>query len=501
LSTLREVPNSSAHLLLGIDLGSSAVKAVLLDPEKGLIASSSSPVHLYSAQPGWAEADPQEWWLAACTLIGRLLKQSKRVAADIGGIAISGMVPAVLVADAQGNPLRRAILQNDARATREIDEIKNRIGSIDLLTLTGSVLSQQSVAPTALWLAHNEPQIWAQTLLLQGSYDWLACKLGAIHHVEKNWALESGLYNLDLTPLGAVQEATRIRWPQFLPVKSPGDRVGEVSEIAAKATGLLKGTPIIVGGADHVLSAYGAGLIDEGDCLIKLGGAGDILVVSNKIHLDARLYLDSHPAPGKWLPNGCMATSGSLLRWEQGIFNGASLENLDAAAAESKPAALLTLPYFLGEKTPLHDPALRGVMVGMHLGTTRGDIHRSYLEAIAYGFRAHFDVFSQGGLDIIKTRVTNGGSKSRLWRTILADVLNRELHSIVNHPGASYGAAVIAGISTGLISDWSYVLGALEEGEMIEPNAANVAIYQERYQDFLELTEVTRPIVHRIARS
>lgn len=499
--TLREVPNSSAHLLLGIDLGSSAVKAVLLDPEKGLIASLSSSVHLYSDHPGWAEADPEEWWLATCALIDGLLKQSKTDASAIAGIAVSGMVPAVLVTDEQGNSLRRAILQNDARATSEIREIKDGIGSVDLLTLTGSVLSQQSVAPTALWLARNEPQIWSQTSLLQGSYDWLACKLGADRHVEKNWALESGLYNLDLTPLDVIREATKIRWPQLLQVKSPGDRAGEVSDIAAKSTGLLRGTPIIVGGADHVLSAYGAGLTDEGDCLIKLGGAGDILAVSNKIHLDARLYLDSHPSPEKWLPNGCMATSGSLLRWEQGIFDGASLEDLDAAAAKSKPAALLTLPYFLGEKTPLHDPDLRGVMAGMHLGTTRGDIHRSYLEAIAYGFRAHFDVFSEGGLDIKRTRVTNGGSKSRLWRTILADVLDRELHSIVNHPGASYGAAVIAGIGTGLISDWSYVLGALEEGEMIEPNAANVAIYQERYQDFLELTEVTRPIVHRIARS
>jgi xylulokinase len=501
LSTLHEVPNSSAHLLLGIDLGSSAVKAVLLDPEKGLIASSSSAVHLYSDQPGWAEADPQEWWLATCALIEELLQRSKRAAADIAGIAVSGMVPAVLLVDEQGETLRRAILQNDARATSEIDEIKNRIGSVDLLTLTGSILSQQSVAPTALWLARNEPQIWSQTFLLQGSYDWLACKLGAAHHVEKNWAIESGLYNLDLTPLDVVREATNIHWPRLLPVKSPGERVGEVSEIAAAGTGLLKGTPIIVGGADHVLSAYGAGLIDEGDCLVKLGGAGDILAVSNKIHLDARLYLDSHPSPNKWLPNGCMATSGSLLRWEQSIFGGASLEDLDAQAAKSKPAALLTLPYFLGEKTPLHDPDLRGVMVGMHLGTNRGDIHRSYLEAIAYGFRAHFDVFSQGGLDIKRTRVTNGGSKSRLWRTILADVLDRELHSIVNHPGASYGAAVIAGIGTGIISDWSYVLGVLEEDEIIEPNAENVVIYQERFKDFLELTELTRPIVHRIARS
>ena len=137
----------------------------------------------------------------------------------------------------------------------------------------------------------------------------------------------------------------------------------------------------------------------------------------------------------------------------------------------------------------------------MHLGTTRGDIHRSFLEAIAYGFKAHGEVFAEGGLILKRIRVTNGGSKSRLWRTILADVLDRELHSIVNHPGASFGAAVIAGIGIGAIDDWSFVLGALEAGEMISPNPVNVAIYQERYEVFQEFSTVTTPIAHRIARS
>jgi xylulokinase len=250
-----------------------------------------------------------------------------------------------------------------------------------------------------------------------------------------------------------------------------------------------------------VLSAYGAGLLHQGDCLIKLGGAGDILAVSDALFLDERLYLDKHPVPGKWLPNGCMATSGSLLRWEQTLFSGEALEQLDAAAAASAPGALLTLPYFLGEKTPLHDPDLRGVMVGMHLGTTRGDIHRSFLEAIAYGFKSHFDVFASGGLVLGDTRVTNGGSKSRLWREILADVLNRDLISLVDHPGASYGAAVVAGIGTGKIEDWSYVSGALDESETISPNPANVALYEERYYEFLQLNDATASFSHLLARS
>lgn len=488
-------------MLLGIDLGSSAVKAVLLDPSVGIVASLSREVTLFSDHAGWAEADPQEWWRAVCSLVPALLDVAGARSGDVGGVAVTGMVPAVLALDERGRPLRRAILQNDARATAEIAEIRETLGEFDLLARTGSVLSQQSVAPTALWLARHEPDVWSQTRSLQGSYDWLVRALGAEAHVEQNWALESGLYDIDLSPLGEVLAATRIAWPELLAVKSPGFLVGELSALAAEATTLLAGTPLVVGGADHVLSAYGAGLLERGDCLVKLGGSGDILVVSDEVVLDARLYLDAHPVPGKWLPNGCMATSGSLLRWEQSIFAGADLAQLDSLAEASSPGTLLSLPYFLGEKTPLHDPDLRGVMIGLHLGTTRGDIHRSFLEAIAYGFRSHLDVFAQCAITVGATHVTNGGSRSRLWRHILADVLDRDLVSIIDHPGASFGAAVIAGVGTGLVDDWSYVVGALGEGETISPTPAHVGLYDERYEEFVALTEVTAPFSHQLARS
>jgi len=329
----------------------------------------------------------------------------------------------------------------------------------------------------------------------------MARALGAQAHVEYNWAIESGLYDFDGVTLDAVRTATPVTWPKLLEVANPGDVVGEVSAAAAAATGLRVGTPIVVGGADHVLSAYGAGLVAQGECLIKLGGSGDILAVSDDKFLDARLYLDRYPIPGKWLPNGCMATSGSMLRWEQGLFDQVPLAELDAAAAQSEPGALVTLPYFLGEKTPLHDPDLRGTVIGLHLGTTRGDLHRSFLEAIAYGFRSHFDVFAEDGLLLHRPRVTNGGSKSRLWRQILADVLNRDLISLVDHPGASYGAAVIAGIGTGVISDWSYVVGSLAEGEVISPTPEHVELYDERYRQFHHLHEATKSLSHALARS
>lgn len=495
------MPEPTGHLLLGLDLGSSGVKATVVHPGEGIVASVSRPVALFSDAPGWAEADPLEWWRQVCDAIAELVTHDGVDASSIAAVAVSGMVPAVVVCDDRGLPVRRAILQNDARATNEIRMLQHALRGHDLLSLTGSVISQQSVAPTIAWLATNEPDVWRTVATVQGSYDWVARQLGAEPHVEQNWAIESGLYDLNLDALDVVRHATACTWPTLLPVRRPGDVVGTVTPTASAATGLRVGTLIVVGGADHVLSAYGAGLVAAGDTLVKLGGAGDILAVSDAPFVDARLYLDAHPVDGKWLPNGCMATSGSLLRWEQHLLGDASLTDLDAEAASSRAGALLALPYFLGEKTPLHDPDLRGVIAGLHLGTTRGDLHRAFLESIAYGFKAHFDVFAQGGLVVGDVRITNGGSKSRLWREILASVLQRDLISIINHPGASYGAAVIAGIGAGLIDDWDYVVGGLEAGEIIAPTALDVPLYEERYQQFLHLSEVTASVSHALARS
>ena len=494
------VPNSSGALILGVDIGSSGLKAVLLDVDKGIVAVAGYSVDLFSRHAGWAEADTKQWWIALCEVVPQLMDQANCGASAISSVAISGMVPAVVVADANGNALRHAMLQNDARATHEIKELLTKLDGVDLLSLTGSQLSQQSVAPTALWLSKNENSIWNSTKIIFGSYDWMATKLGATPHVELNWAIESGLYGWDKKPLSSVLAATGIDWPELLEPKHPGTLVGKVSASAAADTGLSIGTDIYVGGADHVLSAFGAGLVNNGDCLVKLGGAGDILAVSDEFFIDKRLYLDAHPMPGKWLPNGCMATSGSLLRWEQHLLGDLDLELLDSEAAISSPGALLTLPYFLGEKSPLHDPDLRGVIAGLHLGTTRGDLHRSFLEAIAYGFKQHFQVFEEGGLTINNPRVTNGGSRSRLWREILADVLGRDLTSVINHPGASFGVAVCAGVGSGAIDDWSYVNGALEQGEVISPNSSHLKRYQERFEMYLELQSSSQNISHKLAR-
>jgi xylulokinase len=410
------------------------------------------------------------------------------------------MVPAVLALDRGGRPLRRAILQNDARATRELDELAALLADIDFVQLTGSALTQQSVAPTLRWLERYEPDVFAGTAFVAGSYDWLAARLGGEPHVERNWALESGLFGFDEEPLTRVLDRAGIPERLLPVVRAPGTVVGHVSGSASVESGLRAGTPIVVGGADHVSSAYGAGLLEAGDWLVKLGGAGDILAVSESRLVDERLYLDAHPAGG-WLPNGCMATSGSLVRWLARVSGQASLDQLDAEAAAIAPGAggIVCLPYFLGEKSPLHDPAQRGAFVGLHLGHERGHLHRAALEAVAYGFRHHVEVFAERDVPLSRARVTNGGSRSTLWKQILADVLGVELWPVLDHPGASLGAALAAGVGADLAGGWEAIRPLIKLGEPISPRTEYRDRYDELYAVYRDLEPALRPLSHRLA--
>ncbi|MEJ1154797.1 FGGY-family carbohydrate kinase [Microbacterium marmarense] len=489
---------TDSQLVIGIDIGTTGVKSVLVDVGRGIIAQSSRANALTSTHAGWAEADPGMW-------LSNVLETLAELATVAGGrsvtaIATTGMVPAVVCLDVAGNPLRNAILQNDARAGAEVDRIAGATTGSNLLDATGSVPSQQSVAPKAMWLAQHEPDTWAKTRWVVGSYDWILAALGAQIHVESNWALESGLFDFDGHPFPAVNDQVRGLAERLPPVIDPGQLVGELDPRVADRVGLARGIPLVTGGADHVLSAYCAGLVAPGDWLVKLGGAGDILAVADAPIVDERFFLDRHPVSGLWLPNGCMATSGSLVRWVQKLLSIADLSAMDAEATDRRAAEVLCLPYFLGEKSPRNDPDLRGVFAGMHLGHDAVDLYRSALEGIAFGFRHNADVMRGRGIAMDQATVTNGGATSLLWKQIHASVLGVPLRTVRNHPGASLGAAFAAGRGTAAFADWHAPLELIEEGETIDPVAELINRYDEAFGLWTSLGDLTAPTMHALAR-
>ena len=471
-------------VLLGIDIGTTATKAILLDPEVGLVAEAERRATLHSDHAGWAEEEPAEWWSNVVSLCRELVPGR-----EVKGIGVSGMVPCVILHDEAGRPIRRSIQQNDARAGLEIDEMRGALANARVLQRTGSAITQQSVGPTLRWLQRHEPEAWARTRTIAGSYDTIVRMLTGERGVESNWALESGLFDLEAGDWALdICDAAGLDRALLPPVHRPDQIVGRVTPAVAAETGLGVGTPVVAGSADHVASAFAAGLSRPGDLLVKLGGAGDILLTTAAPLIDARLFLDFHLVPGLYLPNGCMAASGSFIRWfQERLAGGESLARLDEEAAAAGPGAggVVALPYMLGEKTPIHDPEARGAFVGLTLATERGHLFRAVLEGIAFGFRHHLDVFAELGQVPTRVRVTNGGAQSRVWKQVTADVIGHPLETLRSHPGSALGAAFAAGMGTGAFSSWADIDRFVEVGDTVEPRDHDR--YERGYRTFRAL--------------
>jgi xylulokinase len=415
------------------------------------------------------------------------------------------MVPTLILLDTEGNLLRRSIQQNDARAVPEIESQQHQTDAADILNRTGSAITQQSIGPKLLWIRHNEPHVIQHAVRLMGSYDYVVYRLTGKFSIERNWALESGLFDFrkedwadDLLTLAQIDRG----WLGEL--HYPADIAGTVSPQAAAQTGLKTGTPVVAGSADHIASAFSAGLKDEGDLLVKLGGAGDILFCLNQAEMDPRLFLDYHDIPGKFLINGCMASSGSLIRWFRNEFApDLDYAELDAGA-ECIPAGsdgLIILPYFLGEKTPLNDPLARGTVVGLTLTHTRAHIYRAILEGIAFGFYHHLVVLKEHGNLPKRVRLTNGGAHSLLWRQITADVLGLPLEQVARHPGSSLGAAFIAGKGIGVFQDWDEIEKYIQVSTITQPNMVNNARYMHLFKLFREIYERLKDLYPQLSET
>jgi xylulokinase len=284
------------------------------------------------------------------------------------------------------------------------------------------------------------------------------------------------------------------------PVVPSGSVVGAA---AAEAVPGLAGVPVVTAGADHVAGAFAAGLVDGGDLVVELGGAGNILAATAEPVVDERLYLDHHLVPGGWVPNGCMATTGSLVRWfQREIGAGAPLEALDAEAADAGIGAggLVLTPYFLGEKTPLNDPLARGIVVGLHLGHRRGHLFRAVLEGVAFAFRHHVDVLRELGVGAERVNLTGGGSGSALWRQIIADVLALPVVRRDHRSGAALGAAFAAGMGAGVLGSWSDIARLAGAGETTAPDPRTAGRYDELYGVYRSLYPALLSQQHTLAR-
>ena len=496
-------------LFLGLDIGTTSTVGILIDAEGRTLATASRPVTLHSHQANWAEEEPEEWWQNTGKIVRELMSKSGVSPGALAGIGVTGMLPAVILLDEKGRPLRRSIQQNDARAVEELERFRSFMSEDEFVRLAGTGYSQQLVGPKLMWLKRHDPQNFNRARHVVGASDYVTSRLTSKVHVEHNWALESGFVNIATGAYDSRLIGLSGLDPSLLPpIRRSHEHVGVVGAEAAAHFGIRPGVPVVAGCADHVASAFVCGASSNGDLVIKFGGAADILLSSEKPVKDRRLYIDHHIVPGLFFSNGCMAAGGNLLNWIVGNLAASEAAAAEAAAmrphqwldrlAAKRDTELLFLPYILGEKTPLMDPYAKGTLLGLGLHHGIGDIWRAALEGIVFGMRHHIDVFTENGLAISRVFAADGGAASDLWLEMAADVMERPVKRIARHPGSCLGAAFLAAKASGAVGDWSDIARYVEEDRSFEPRPERSRRYIDKYTLWRETYERLRTLYPRL---
>jgi xylulokinase len=483
------------ELLLGVDIGTASTKAVLATPDGTIVASASRPHGTSLPRPGWVEHDPETaWWGGVLAVCAELLPGR---AGAVSAVGVSGIGPCVVPCDADGRPLRPAILYGvDSRAGAEVEELTRTLGEAAIRARCGSSLSSQALGPKLCWLARNEPDVWAATRR------WHMASSFVTERLTGRWALDHAsasqcdpLYDLDACawyePWAAVT-APGLPLPALV---WPGAVIGEVTAPAALATGLRAGTPVIAGTIDAWAEAVSVGVRRPGDLMLMFGSTMFLIGVVDARRDVPAVWMTRGVDPGSLTAAAGMATSGSITAWLRELFGSPPFAELVAEAAAVAPGAegLLLLPYFQGERTPLNDPNARGVIAGLTLGHGRAQLYRAALEGVAYGVRHNLEA-----LQLAPERVVavGGGAAAGVWPQIVGDVCGIEQILPSETIGACLGDALLAAEAVGLAAPGS---SWMREQQRLVPDRATRKLYDASYARYCELHEATAGIQHELA--
>ncbi|MEU6030057.1 FGGY-family carbohydrate kinase [Streptomyces tauricus] len=499
--------------VLGVDIGTSSSKGVLVDDDGTVLATAVRPHTVDRPRPGHVEMDARVWWEEFASLARELLKSSPD-GADGGGsrggphrvtaVGVSGMGPCVTLTDAADTPLRPAILYGvDTRATEQITRLEAELGRDAVLRRCGSLLSTQAVGPKIAWLAEHEPETVARARRLHMPSSYLVRRLTGAYVLDHHSASQAvPLYDSVAQEWYAPWTRHIAPWLELPRLLWPGDIAGRVTAEAADATGLPVGVPVIAGTIDAWSEALSVGAQHTGDLMLMYGSTMFLIHTLADRLLVPELWSTVGALPGTRSLAGGMATSGVITDWLRELFGAREHTVPDhttllAEAEASGPGArgLLMLPYFAGERTPVADPYARGVIAGLTVEHTRGDLYRAALEATAFGVRHNVEAMRAAGADVRRVVAVGGGTRGGLWTRIVSSVTGLEQEVRAVSLGASYGAAFLAAGAVGAprIDDWNPV------HEQVVPDPLLRARYDELYALYLGLYPATRDISHALA--
>lgn len=500
--------------LIGVDIGTYSSKGVLVRTDGTVVASHTVPHGIDMPKPGFFEHDADRvWWHDFVEIIENLLQKTSVDPKQVLGVGTSAIGSCVLPIDEKGRPLRPAILYGiDTRATREIEYLESKLGKDEIFKKSGSHLSSQASGPKVLWIRNNEPDVYENTRWFLTSQAYLVYKLTGKASIDIYTA--AGYVPLyDVYKREWVEEAANLIAPlERLPKAYWSyEVVGEVTAQAAKETGLAEGTPVVAGTTDAAAEAISAGVADFGDMMLMFGSSIFFIMKTAELIETQHFWSSNFLEEGTFAFLGGMSTGGSLTTWFRDQFAQFELEkekeggeNAYAELAKLASASpigskgLIALPYFEGERTPLHDPKAKGMWFGLSLKHTKGDIYRAILEGVAFGIRHNVEVMGEEGVQPKRILAVGGGTKNPLWLQIVADVCNIELTIPEQQIGASYGDAFLAGTGIGLFKDLSEIKQWVKTKETTEPNSEARKLYEFNYQIFRELYTSTKPLIHRL---
>jgi xylulokinase len=492
---------------LGIDIGTFASKGVLVDEAGRILGSATRSHKMLVPQPGWAEHRPREDWWDAVTFLSRKLIADTGVAPhDIRAVGTSAIGPCMLPVDAEGEPLMNAVLYGvDTRSSEVIEELNAAIGTDTILDRTGSVLTSQSIGPKILWLRRKRPELFARTRMIHTSTSYLVYRLTgrvAIDHYSA--ANTSPLYDADALTYSDALTKDIVDLEMLPPAAWTTDVAGGVTARAAEETGLAEGTPVIVGTIDASAEAVSVGVLDSGDMMMMYGSTIFIISITPERVRDPRLWYAPWLFPGQHAAMSGLATSGTLTHWFRDNFaHELDPEEAMIALAEeaqsSPPGAkgLVLLPYFSGERTPIHDPHAKGVLFGLNLTHTRGDVYRAFLEGIADGTNHILETYAEAGASPNAVYAVGGGTNNKVWSQATSDVSGRTQTVREKTIGASYGDAFLAALAVGDarkedIRTWNPV--AYE----IVADSANADVYARQFGVFKDIYARTHDLMRRL---
>lgn len=497
-----------AELILAHDLGTTGNKASLFDPEGRALASAFCPYATAYPRPGWAEQDPAEWWRAVRESTRRLLAESDRRAGDVAAVAFSGQMMGCVPVDADGTPLRPAIIWADTRAEEEAALLAERVGAERVYRITGHRPSSSYTAAKLLWVRHHEPDVFVRTRRVLQAKDYVAFLLTGAQATDYSDASGTNLFDLHARRWSPEILRALDLDPDLLPPALPSATViGSVSRRAAGETGLRAGTPVVIGGGDGACATAGAGVVGPGDAYCYVGSSSWIAFVSREPLYDPaqRTFTFAHLDPEYLFPTGTMQCAGGSYDWLERLLRPETDEpiyaELEAAAATAPVGAngLLFLPYLLGERSPHWNLHARGAFVGLTMAHGRGEMARAVMEGVALNLRIILDAFREQGAPIAALRVIGGAARSPLWRQILADVLGVGLlRPRLLVEATSLGAAIAGGVGSGLFPGYHVATDLVRVTPGEEPRPAARRWYDELYALFQDTYRALVPVYDRI---